>query len=318
MKLLFGTIISLTLLLTSAYTQRQTVFTGSPSVKVSEGGIVRTPEKVNQKDARLGDITAIYMDGRVEFIEVKSKGNPHGIKWADRVKRQVFRLDNLTKIANEGIGIIDGEEICVKLIADAPKLDLKLLRSLLSETKNTGFAVRVPNSYLAITGIDFTKIGGLNPSELERDVCSSISNRGEKLLNLSSLDSFEFSPHRTPLSIYPFEPRDIAELLLGKTILSFHFNYRRFFSEIEKRGWKVVSSMFVNFPSVDPAKDPFCVVRNGHLSIKLPITFATRTIFEGLSIDSIIQECEAIRKEGPNHSVNAVMYGFTEEAKHWN
>ena len=269
--------------------------------------------------ARVGDITSVDQDGQVEFAEVKSKSNPRGKKWKERVERQIIRIDNLVRLANEGIGLLDDKGIAVKMIDATPKLSLKEIRSLLLEAQASGVASRLLQPYLAITAADFSAEFKEQTFKLAHtSVTASIREKGDIIVHTGSLSFFEFSPNRTPISIHPFEPSSIASILLGRIVLFYDFNVSRFFRELARGGWSVVNSDLLTHPNTyNPKTDPFCVIKKDKLSIAVPPSIIARIVFEGMSVKSLLLIFDEIRLAGTSGQQDPMIYGFSGEAQLW-
>jgi len=269
--------------------------------------------------ARVGDITSLDQDGKVEFAEVKSKSNPRGKKWKERVERQILRLDNLTRLANEGIGLVDDKGVVVKMINATPKLSLKKIRSLLLEAQASGAASQLLQPYLAITAADFSaKYKEETFKHAHTSISAAIREKGDIIVHPNSLHFFEFSPNRAPISIHPFEPSSIAGILLGRIILFYDFNVSRFFRELAREGWPVVDSPLLTHPdNYNPETDPFCVIKKDKLTIAVPPSMIARVVFEGISVKSLLLIFDAIRLAGASDQQEPMIYGFSGEAQLW-
>lgn len=95
MRFPFGLLFLAILLSPAVYSQTQTVFSGSPSIKISEGGIERTPEKVSLKDA----------------ANLKCLISKIGDKyyWTSRENKQLLRTDGgafITFVSPDGAGYV--------------------------------------------------------------------------------------------------------------------------------------------------------------------------------------------------------------------
>ena len=113
MRLTLLMFLLITLCYSDAWPQAQTVFTGSPSLKLSEGGIERTTEEVSQKDAA---------NLRCVISKIGNK-----FYWASRENKELLRVESgsfITFISKEGAGYI-------RFINS----DLKATASFMSETE---------------------------------------------------------------------------------------------------------------------------------------------------------------------------------------
>lgn len=267
--------------------------------------------------ARVGDMLAVRNDQTVEIVEVKSKLGGRGHQWKDRLQRQNERMINLTKFANEHRGNIDGHEVEFKYQPGTPKLKLKEMRALLQDVKANGFASRMIHPFLAVAAINLEK---LNDSFKIREmkIHESVRRSKDQIYHTTSLKSIEFSPHRAPISVFPFEASDAADLLMGKLQFSFHFNFTRFFEEIEQSGWDVIDSIFIDPNRVyDSRKDGALTVKRGPLMLSLPISVFSRVMFEALNINTLISEWNELYKRRTSSSGQLSILGYAEEYRNW-
>lgn len=95
MKSLFPAMFFLLLLTPSSYAQSETIFSGTPAIKISEGGIKRLPENLSQKD--FGNLKCI----------ISKIGDKY--YWASRENTEMVRRESgafVTFIAINGSGYV--------------------------------------------------------------------------------------------------------------------------------------------------------------------------------------------------------------------
>jgi len=52
----------------------------------------------------ISDLTIVYKNGDINFVEIKSGKNPRGKSWKERLERQKMKVENIVKIGNESLG----------------------------------------------------------------------------------------------------------------------------------------------------------------------------------------------------------------------
>lgn len=113
MKALLLTSLFLILLTTVSSAQSETIFSGMPTIKVSEGGIERSPEEVARKDA--ANLKCVISKIGAKYY------------WASRENKEMFREESgafTTFVAMDGSGY-------VRIIQP----EMKESASLMSETE---------------------------------------------------------------------------------------------------------------------------------------------------------------------------------------
>lgn len=263
----------------------------------------------------ISDLTTKDIDGNYNFIEVKSGKNPRGKSWKDRLLRQKNKVENIVRIGNEEQG--DSSEVEAEFIylENKPKTILDKLDTLLKRAKNKDVVTQIYYSYLGIAITNFEHIDDQTSFEKLSKLAGQLRTKEDDVITTpNSIDSFVFSPNRSPWSIHPFCSEDIANILMGKYIIHYFFNITLFVKEIEKRGWKVLDIIYNRSKnSNDPSM--FSVTKN-NLIMKVPPLLATRAIFEGLSVDSLVDIFENSLKEGIKSS-EYFFYGFEKERFLW-
>lgn len=265
----------------------------------------------------IGDLTVKYSNGEINFVEIKSQKNQHGSSWKGRVQRQKDRAENLITIANEGVGNSSGLNIKIQEIAGVPNVCIKKLRSLLNTAKNSDVCSLNLSQYLTIVVDNFSLALGMeNFKKKHETVFSNLRKSAkDKILPINSFSNFIFTPNKAPLSIHPFEPEVISNILMGRYLIWYYFNILEFFRQIEQYGWRVSNIIFDREQS-DSEKSMFTVTKN-HLNILVPPTLVARVLYEGLSIRSLIDLFEGDRKSATAGSNFGYMYEFEKEYELW-
>lgn len=264
----------------------------------------------------ISDVTIVLNNGDVNFVEIKGGKNPRGKSWKERLARQKEKAVNIVKIGNESEGESSKEKVKFRLIDNKPQTILDRLDTLLKRVKDKYIITQVFNSYLGIALVNFENASDKIPFEEKFKNLTNQIKKTEKdiLVYPNSIENFVFSPNRAPLSIHPFNSEDIANILLGKYVINYFFNVSQFIKEIEKRGWKVSDILYERKNNIDQS---MFSVNKDRLTMKVPPTLTARAIYEGLSVDSIVQIFEDALRRGPVDLEYAVFYGYDKEKYLW-
>lgn len=265
----------------------------------------------------ISDLTVLYSNGDINFVEVKSGKNPRGKSWKERLNRQKVRAANIVKIGNESEGESSEVAVRFKLVESKPQTMLDQLDTLLKRVRDKHIITKVINSYLGIAIINFSN---LTDKISFQDKFIKLTKQLKKsehdiLIFPHSIENFEFSPNRAPLSIHPFNSEDIANILFGKYIINYFFNVSQFIKEIEKYGWNVFDIIYKRKNNVDPS---MFSVKKDKFIMKIPPTLMARAIFEGLTVESIIRIFEDSMKNVPIDNGEFAFYGYEKEKYLWN
>ena len=262
----------------------------------------------------IADLTIVYRNDEINFVEVKS-GKPHGRPWRARLERQKAKAENIVKIANESKGMSSKVFTEFRIIDKKPQTILDRLDTLLKRVKDKPFVTQIFNSYLGIGLSNFAHFNKETDFEKLDKLAAQIKKQADDfIITPNSVDNFIFSPNRAPLSVHPFKSEDIANILSGKYLITYFFNISQFFKEIEKRGWKVSDMFYERTQNTDPSM--FSVKKNNFV-MKVPPSLTSRAIYEGLSVDSMIQIFEDSLIKGPSEDLY-FFYGFKKEKFLWN
>lgn len=264
---------------------------------------------------KIGDVTCIDDNDRLSFLEIKSGENVRGKQWKERMERQNIRGDNLSMIANEKHGFLKDKNIVVREISGGPNLRLKDIRKSLFEADNNGISTKLLYNYLGIIIVDNSKLKDDKIFKDALDQQMSLIGDEHCMFDSSSIDNMVFSHNRTPLSIYPMEPRLIADVLLGKKVIFYHFNIKKFTEELKKYKWEVIKSYYDD-EELRRENEVFCILKKGALNVAIPLTIMPRVMYEGLDIKSILRVAEHGFKGEKKDSF--FLWDFEEEKNVWN
>ena len=177
----------------------------------------------------ISDLTIAYRNGDINFVEVKS-GKPRGKSWKERLERQKIKAENIVSIANQSKGESTKVVTDFRIIDKKPQTILDKIDTLLKRVKDKQFITQVLNSYL---GVGISNFANFN-EETNFDKLDKLANQIKKqkddiIITSNSVENFIFSPNRAPLSIHPFISEDIANILSGKYLITYFFNFSQFF-----------------------------------------------------------------------------------------
>lgn len=266
---------------------------------------------------RIGDMTTISKDDKIEFVEIKSSDKQHGKRFKDRVDKQNERLKKLTEYANERKGFIEENKIIIIDIDEKPKTNLNKIKRVLYKSKERGFSGSKINELLDIIVINLLDSIDSNKSiSFQTDFQKSLrENKKDIIRQFSSIDYLEFSKIKNPITIFPFASDIIADILVGKIIIEYYFNFTKLFNEITKDGWNVNESIFLK-NKIDPKKDYFFQMTKNEITIDVPSKVINMLIFELYSLESILKIFN-IYLSNPEYSGKNVMFRFMNEESIW-
>jgi hypothetical protein len=266
--------------------------------------------------AGIGDVIIRNKDGQIHIKEIKSSKSRRGLERTARLKRQEENREMLEKLANSGkiqiadqtVGIIDTE---------IPyKNSLKLMGKALKGCESQGIEGRRLNSYLSIVCFDQQvaqnkQIDEDNLGSYLDNYHSSHFDDEDDVIPFMSLMRSTFSSGFTPWSIFPFSEALIADLMLGKKIISYGFNLSEFIRLLESENWRVL-----DLADSGPGPKPyFCRVKHKDLTIGISWTLLSQIVFDTLSLDSVFDFLKVIYDRKLT-SLNGLFVHF-DENKPW-
>ncbi|MBK7228475.1 MAG: hypothetical protein IPH97_06355 [Ignavibacteriales bacterium] len=245
----------------------------------------------------ISDITLLYQNEEINFIEVKSKKTGRGQSWRERIERQKLRVENIVKIGNEGEGFAVDVPIKFMYIDKKPETILNKLETLLKRSLTKDAVTELYNSYLGIGIVNLSLLADDLWKQKFDKVKKQITREEKDFVMLfGSIDWEMFSPNKAPLSIHPFSPEIVANLLLGKQKIFYFFNLDQFYREFEKRGWKVIKT--IDKTTAEKNTEFMFLIKKEKLTLSIPPALFSRAIYEGLSVDSILTYAEDVIKTG--------------------
>lgn len=269
---------------------------------------------------RIGDVIVRYQNGEVEIKEIKSSESQRGIKRKERLDRQTQTRDNFLSFANSGEGYIGKEKIGIF------KSDIKINNSLLTldsglrEAEEKGISYRKINPYLNVVCMDMQTY---SEREDDADIATSYLDKASQdwtiqsnnILPYNSFDRLVYSPNFTPISLYPFSAKHVADILFKKKVVWHFLNIDILFQEFSKYKWDVISFIGTK-ENYDKKNEPFCVLKRGDMNVALPWTISNMILFDLVKVKSIIGILDYFYK---NKIADKQRYliGFEGEEKVW-
>lgn len=244
--------------------------------------------------ARIGDVIERNLNGLIEVSEIKSSKSERGKDRKERLERQQAKRGVFEALANSGEAIITGRRIVILNSTIPYANSLKTLEEGIIDSERNGIFAKKIAPYLTITGIDQEVSSEKHFSKdylyeyMDRNVKSNF-HEGDQMVSLNSLDRINHAPSMTPLTIYPFSEKVVADLLLGKKFLLYYFNPSEFFRTLERNNWKVTSNIFDQSLANNPTPDMFCCrIKQGNLNIGIPWSMILQIIFDTLELSKVI------------------------------
>lgn len=263
----------------------------------------------------VGDISKKYISGDINLTEVKSGKNARGESWKKRLERQEERRENIVSLANKGVGKAVNIPIRIEIISGKPKTITNRLKTLLNQALKASYISQQYYSYLTVSVLNYEHITDDSWKEKLDKAKRSVSQREEDIIIMhDSIKTFEFSVNRAPWSIFPFSAEILSNILMGKFVVIYHFNVSEFARKITNEGW-IVSDLIYKRNDKNDNPSMFTVSKN-HMNIAFPPLLASRAIYEGLAMESIIKIFEDLLGKGFDESY-AYFNGFEKEKYLW-
>lgn len=244
--------------------------------------------------ARIGDVIERNHNGLIEVSEIKSSKSQRGKDRKERLERQRDKRAIFESLANSGETIIAGKRIVILESTIPYTNSLKALEEGIIDSERSGIFAKRIAPYLTVVGVDQEVSSEKHFSKdylseyMDRNVKSSFQE-GDPMVSLNSLDRINHAPSMTPLTIYPFSEKVVADLLLGKKYLLYYFNPGEFSRTIEKNNWTVTSSIFDQPLTDSSTPEMFCCrIKQGNLNIGIPWSLMTQIIFDTLDLSKVL------------------------------
>lgn len=273
--------------------------------------------------ARIGDAIVKYVDNTIEVKEIKSSGSTRGKHRQERLKRQEGKRRILEELANRGTAIIDSTKVDIINVPILYKNSLRQVLKLIRDAEISGIASRKIKSYLHIACIDHEV---LEAKKLSKDSLNKLFTshliadfeEKDKVIRLESGFRFQFSSDLTPISIYPFPESIIADILLGKKLLFYQFNFSEFERFLKRNNWSLISNVIDLLESGRITENqPFCEIRHIDLTIGIPWSMMSQLIFDTLDVYNIIEFGNYVYRNKIIGSASFAL-AFKDERKYWN
>jgi hypothetical protein len=236
---------------------------------------------------RHGDLTTIRPDvGSVEIREVKATATPGANA------PQNIRISTATTLINQGV-VIDpatGRTQRLHQLPIRPETLLHELADLIEESRTDGYADRLLGSMQHVTVIDYRAWAGREDELGKRD--SEVTSQlgwGPEHKTFEWLASYRRMRDRrasfgslAPLAIFPLDPEDIADLILGylevRTLLRGDLLEQAF----------AAHDISADVMFGDETDEVFLRVARAGVSLAIPPSLRERLLFELLTPDSAI------------------------------
>lgn len=262
----------------------------------------------------IGDVTAIDVDGSVELIEVKS-----GKTKSSRKIRQKNQLKDAAGILGTGVGIVDGKSVKIASMPVRPANYLPELRGLLERCGTEGWSSRLVAPHCYVECVDLRRLGEWKvegPKMKEAYRPFSEKWHADRIQMMSSMDLMTFSPNLAPFSVFPFDDRTCIDLAIGAKSYATYLNLSQVLREFEASGWVVESSLDEAIARTNGTA--IAMLRKAGFICHIPPSDFAKLQFELLSPSTLIQECEYIRRLGPNVGEGYGVWTLDGEAEQWN
>ena len=230
-------------------------------------------------------------------------------------------MKNFELLANVGEGYVDNQKINI-IKSDIPlQSSLKLIDHALKECDTCGISKRIINSYISIICIDFKvssdKRYGYNYFKKYHEFYSkSLNSKDYLVISINSDIRRKYSPTLTPLSVYPFKEKIIADLMLGRKMIQYYVNISEIFSQFERENWKVFSS-FIDLSGDYNLKNLFfCKIKRNDFDLTVPWSIFNQIVFDLISFDSVIALFNFIYSQKLRQS-GALFVSFKDEESVW-
>ena len=253
----------------------------------------------------IGDVTVVHDDGSVEVIEVKSSNT--------KSRRKIRQKEKLREVVNRlgtGEGQVDGQDVQIEILPVTPQTGLDRVGKLLDAATASGWAAEKISNCLYVEAFDLRKqvddAGKQKVQKIRGEIIGEWENRGDLVVDMSTLDLLAFSPNAAPFSVYPFDAKACIELLVGAKHYVTYLNESAVAREFEYRGWTVESLIPKNPRTeselkavLEQVSRSILRVSKGRFHAEIPPADFMRMQVETLRPKTIIDGCEAIFALGP-------------------
>jgi hypothetical protein len=261
----------------------------------------------------IGDVTAIDDNGDVELIEVKS-GNAK----SRRLIRQKQILRDAAGVLTSGSGVVEGKSVSSGVLPLTPKNHLGGLRDLLAEagTKGGSAALLAPHCYVECA--DFSRLQDVSEIAAKRkEMIGGEQGWGDELdIVSSSMDLISFVPNAAPLTVFPLDDRTCVELAIGAKAFTTYINLMQVLGVFYAAGWKVDHAGKEAMAATQ--NEASFILRKEGFVCHLPPSDVARLAYELLSPETLVEECELLRKMVPAIGERYGVWTCEGEGSQWN
>lgn len=195
---------------------------------------------------RIGDIVVRHSENQFEILEVKN--NPDIS--SSRIQRQQKRMDDVTKIFNTNLintpnGVVLLEEIDTPLTTYSEKI-----LELIKKSKKTFVVCEKINDIISVCVNNYGLVDKYlrrktDPEELKNKLTSDFpKKKHNKVMTCMSFDylrreSGEFPRNLAPLTIFPFSPEIISQIISGRLLITVWIDLDELENLFKEDGWKI-------------------------------------------------------------------------------
>lgn len=272
---------------------------------------------------RIGDVTIFYVNGEVEFIEVKSSKSMRGKERRARLVRQKEKLEETVNFFNTGITEFDGQTLSIWNTPIVPKNRFDLAVEVIKKAKDEGLSYGVIEDYLIIECGYFEKVK--TPEEIisyfeahTEPIKEEWRKQGDFLFGpIFFHERLDFSHNLVPISIWPLDSNTCADLMMGKLTFVVTVNISKIQREFEKHGWAVEKSIFNSKSIDDDSSDYLITIKKDGLFIKIPPGILGKNIFEFLSPDTLVETFDWLYASTSKDNKDLVLLSYEKEQEIW-
>jgi hypothetical protein len=261
----------------------------------------------------IGDVTAIHDNGDVELIEVKS-GNAK----SRRLIRQKQILRDAAGVLTSGSGVVEGKSVISGVLPLTPKNHMGGLRDLLAEAGAKGWSAALLAPHCYVECADFSRLQDVSEiGAKKKEVLSGGEGWGDELvISASSMDIIQFVPNAAPLTVFPLDDRTCVDLAIGAKAFTTYINLLEVLRVFYAAGW-TVDHAGKDAMAATQNEASFILRKEGFVC-HLPPADVARLAYELVSPETLVEECELLRKMGPSIGERYGVWTCEGEASQWN
>jgi hypothetical protein len=227
---------------------------------------------------------------------------------------------------NTGIGNLDGTTVKLLTIDIPIKSHLGILQNLIRTARGKGFASELFGEYLIVQVMDFKRIDDFDRVKRELDakhnsIRKKWKSNNDTLVPLDSFSTLDFSRNLAPFSIFPFAPKDCADILFGRIHIRGELNLSEIMRLYVSYGWRIKDTLFdrVNRSSEALLRkgDSLFTIEKGKFTLEVPVSLVGRVAREGLHPKILIDVAESFYKAGPQAGISGFFPNFLKEGTQW-